>query len=197
MKRRRIGAVAGVAAALLVVVAGLGFSGLVPAFPRSGTAIQVPDPHGYAVPVAVGETITDAFDLVVLMPSQEIVVDAVSADYEGSGLRTVGSALSDPNRTEGVPTQFYRQWPPTDPELGVTSEVEGTPVSPMADGYVSPQVLLGTEVVAPGHHLRRGIWVSYHVGPVHYRQFLPAEITFCTPDALVGDDCPFLGGGAS
>jgi len=97
----------------------------------------------------------------------------------------------------GVASQFYGQWPPTDPELGVVSEVNGTRVGPMRDGYVSPQILLATEVMAPGHHLRRGIWVAYHAGLVHYRQFLPAEITYSTSEAMDGDSCPFLGGGGS
>ncbi|MCL3860998.1 hypothetical protein [Actinotalea sp. K2] len=193
MRRAVVGALA--LGVVVVVGAGAALGGVLPWWPRGGGPLSLPDPHGYALPVEVGDVVTDAFDMLVVEGPGAVVVTRITPQFSGQGVRTVGTLLSGVDREVAVEEQFYRTWPPQDAALGGVTEVSGTQVrAPDAD-TLPPQVLIGMEVSTPGHHLREGIWVEYRAGMVHYREFFDAQITFCTPEVMEGDVCPFLGDG--
>ena len=185
-----------VAVGVVAVVTGAGAaSGVLPWWPRPDGPLAQPDPHGYALPVEVGEVVTDAFDMLVVEGDAPVVIKDVTPVYADTGVRTVGTLLSGADRAVAVESQFYRQWPPADEALGAVTEVAGSRVHPPDETRIPPQVLIGMEVAEPGHHLRQGFWVTYAVGLVHYREYFDAQLTFCTPAAMDGDVCPFLGDG--
>jgi hypothetical protein len=194
--RRKI-VVAG-AAAGLVLVAALGLAvalrapGQLPAGP-----IKPMPPSGIALVVKVGQKMTDAYIALELGGTKDAVIDRVQPVYVGNAVKTLGAITSDPNRKLGIPLSNYQTWPPKDPRLGVTRPAAGTVVHPYSTGVFATQILIGMQVTRAGHFLRKGFWLYYHVGSEHYRVFFHSEATFCTPSAMQGTVCPFLGGGTS
>jgi hypothetical protein len=152
---------------------------------------------GEALPVKVGQKITDGLIALKLSGRKDAVIDRVRPVYVGTAVKTLGAITSDPNRLQGIPLNYYTMWPPKDPKLGVTRLAAGTTMHPYKAGMLVTQILIGMQVTREGHFLRKGFWLYYHVGSDHYRRFFPSEVTFCTPSAMHGNVCPFLGGGAS
>jgi hypothetical protein len=159
--------------------------------------IEPGNPYGSALSVKVGQKVTDGLIGLYLGGTKDAVIDEVRPVYIGSAVKTLGAITSDPQRKMGIPMSSYSTWPPKDPALYVTRRAAGTIMHPRNTGVFPTQILIGMQVTRPGHFLRTGFWLYYHVGSDHFREFFPAEVTFCTPSAMQGDTCPFLGQGAA
>ena len=166
--------------------------------PESNGPLAGTPAFGYAVVVPVGEVVTDAFTVLPIRNSSDDPIELLSIEqvYPEAGVESAGEWLAgqDRDREMLVHEQFYREAPPSDARLGTLVPVAGADAYRDDDGFV-PQLLLATRVTRSGHYLRDGLWITYTYAGRTYRDYVPSELTICTPDAVDEDGgCPFLTG---
>lgn len=165
--------------------------------PATGGPLAGSSPFGYALVLPKGAVVTDAYTLLLIEKGVTDSVELVSIEqlYSDPALQSGGEWLAgeDRSRESQIVQQYYLESPPVDDRLGTIREISGAIVSRDDQGFY-PQLLLATEVVSTGHHLRDGLWVTYRYQGKTYRDYIPAKMTICTPDALDAEgECPFLG----
>lgn len=185
------GRLALLALALALPLAGCASLGLAS---TDGPILTPPD-HGYGgMRVAVGEPVTDYFELLVNQGDEPVRITSVELIDTPPQLRLV-DALIGGDRTGNL--QFEPQFPPTHPAVGPLVPAEGAVLEPEAvqkeqgqafTGYV---LVMGLEVTEPGTWVRGGYRVRYEVDGRPYRLDVVAEVTLCTDDFLEADgSCP-------
>lgn len=188
-----------IAAVAVVLAAALGGCSLAESDPaREDTSkdgpIAVLSPHGWSVESSVGDIIVDGLEVI---HTDEGTATITGIDIEGDPrIEFVDAMVAGVPREIGA-VQHPLDWPPTDPDLGTPREAIGAVVETVEAQPFSTELLIAMRITEPGQFLRTGVWVEYEADGKAYREFLPGELTICSPDHL-GDDgtCPFLGGGA-
>jgi len=147
--------------------------------------------HGWIVDAEPGEIIVDGFEVLVTT-SGKGTITGIDIDVDGDAIELVGVSAAAPGREVGA-IQQVKSWPVTEPGVGQVSPAVGATFDTDNRGT---ELFIAMRVTEPGHHLRKGYWVSYEVDGHPYRDYVQAELTFCSTPELIDGECEFLGEGA-
>jgi len=147
--------------------------------------------HGWIVDAEPGEIIVDGSE-VLKTTSGTATITGIDIDVEGDAIELVGVSAAGAGREYGA-YQQVKSWPVTEPGIGEVFPAVGATFD---SGDWGTELFIAMKVTQPGHHLRKGYWVSYEVDGHPYRDYVQAELTFCSTPELIDGECEFLGEGA-